>query len=74
MKHHAQIILIVLFWLSATAPLWADPIQMCPSPNLAPSQKESPMLLDAPKTINEAVPPIDRAAPVKFETASFGLG
>ncbi|MDA8139522.1 MAG: hypothetical protein M0036_12805 [Desulfobacteraceae bacterium] len=75
MKYLALTILSALIWLSAAAPARAETPKMCGSPNPAAPQKESAMFMDDLKTIeNTTIPPIDRAAPVKFETAAFGLG
>lgn len=74
MKYHAMIILAVLLWLDPAAPVNAETPKMCGNSNRATPQKESAMFIQDLNTATEIIPPIDRTAPEKFETAAFGLG
>ena len=71
MKDHILMIFGALFWMSTTAP---GPI-LADSATTATPPKEDAMFMDELKTTTDTtIPPIDRAAPAKFETAAFGLG
>ena len=75
MNRIALIILVSLALLSTTTAGKAETAKMNDSQICALPQKESAMLADDVLTTQaSAIPPIDRAAPDKFETAAFGLG
>jgi len=75
MTYLALMILVPLAFLSAATTGKAESLKMNGNPTCALPQKESAMLADdAATTQDGTIPPIDRAAPDKFETAAFGLG
>ena len=75
MNHFALMIFVLLALLNDTATGKAETREMNGGPTCAVPQKESAMLADDVVTTQTAtIPPIDRAAPEKFETAAFGLG
>lgn len=64
-----QLILMILL------PLILPSATPAGGPPYSASPKESTMFLEASETTAKStIPPIDRAAPQKFETAAFGLG
>lgn len=75
MKRLALMILVSLALLSTTTAGKAETVKMNGSQTCALPQKESAMLTDDVLTTQDStIPPIDREAPDKFETAAFGLG
>jgi len=75
MNHFAMMILVPLALLSATTAGKAETLRLGAGPTCALPQKERAVSVDDVITTQDAtIPPIDRAAPDKFETAAFGLG
>jgi hypothetical protein len=63
-----------LLWLGAAAPGWGETPKTGGTLPTAPP-KEQGMFVDGLRPIADStIPPIDRAVPPIFETASFGLG